>query len=81
MASKEHQQCLHLDFLNGEAIAATFPMPKKAESRYQTTKKVEDKWTTEAGRYVGYTALMMGAVSGLSWSLNQSQQPATPANL
>ncbi|OKH11240.1 helix-turn-helix domain-containing protein [[Limnothrix rosea] IAM M-220] len=65
--------------LNGEAIAATFPMPKQTESRYKGTKKVEDNWTTEAGRYVGYTALMMGAVSGLSWSLNQSQQPVTPA--
>ncbi len=64
--------------LNGEAIAATFPMETKTESRYQATKKVEDNWTTEARRYVGYTALMMGAVSGLSWSLNQSQEPVAP---
>ena len=66
--------------LNGKAIAATFPMPKPPEARHHLAKKkAEDDWTVEAGRYVGYTALMMGAVSGLSWSLNQAQQPVQPA--
>ncbi|AFY39025.1 hypothetical protein Lepto7376_2765 [[Leptolyngbya] sp. PCC 7376] len=65
--------------LNGKAIAATFPMPKPPESRYKTAKKAQDTWTTEAGRYMGYTALMMGAVSGLSWSLQQAQKSVQPA--
>lgn len=64
--------------LNGEAIAATFPM-KQERTRCSTNKPHQvQAWQVEAGRYVGYTALMMGAISGLSWSLNNAQRTITP---
>lgn len=65
--------------LDGTALAETFPTLSGKRSAKVTTPNAEQRFVTEAGRYVGYAALITGAVSGLSWSLHQSLPDSDPA--
>jgi len=64
--------------LDGAALAETLPPPMDKMSAQVITPNKEQRFATEAGRYVGYAALITGAVSGLSWSLNQSLPDSNP---
>lgn len=65
--------------LDGAALAETLPNPPGKMSAKVIIPSTEQRFATEAGRYVGYAALITGAVSGLSWSLHQSLPDSDPA--
>lgn len=65
--------------LNGTALSETLPTPPGKMSAKVITTNTEQRFATEAKRYVGYAALITGAVSGLSWSLNQSLPDSDPS--
>ncbi|MGB2925064.1 MAG: helix-turn-helix domain-containing protein [Limnothrix sp.] len=64
--------------LNGDALANTLPTPKDQMSAKVIVPRAEQRFATEASRYLGYAALITGAVSGISWSLGQAQSSANP---
>ncbi|NJN73500.1 MAG: hypothetical protein HC799_12185 [Limnothrix sp. RL_2_0] len=67
--------------LDGAALADTLPTSPDQMSAKVVTPNAEQRFATEAGRYVGYAALITGAVSGLSWSLHQSLPDSDPAQV
>lgn len=65
--------------LNGDALAASFQTRQPPTNYFQRTLDEEKPWIEGAYRYLGYGALITGAVSGLSWSLgHQAQQNVMP---
>lgn len=62
--------------LDGDTLAKALPIQEWQKTQAQLipidTGFTNYSWATEASRYIGYGTLIAGAVSGLSWSMQQS---------
>jgi cytoskeleton protein RodZ len=69
--------------LNGQAMADALPLPDPSETAHPYLLSTSDSESDSEFQmrpvhlYIGYTALMAGAVGGVAWL---SQQPVVPAN-